>query len=136
MAGVVVGGPDTPTSALASQLLGDVGLGMGMGRNKVGFHDASYTAPGPAPFTCGNCRYMCPDATCTLVDGPYNTLVDPDDTCRLFEARPVIGGHSPMMAIDGGHEEPDGDEYEPEPDGDEPEVEVDVEAEVDDEEDE
>ncbi len=85
---------------------------------KHAFEDASYTAPGPHPFTCATCRHYCPvdqmTGDCLIVEGPYEGLVAGADTCRFWAASSAIlrGRDAPDMA-----DTPELGELDAEPDG-------------------
>lgn len=83
------------SEVLARQVAGRGITAPGNVSRKTSAAEASYTSPGPIPFTCGNCEYLTAEAApaepgtpqtgvCELVEGPYDGQVGLADTCRLF----------------------------------------------------
>lgn len=57
----------------------------------VGYREGSY------PYVCGTCKSFVGDGEegeCQLVDGPYDGLVDADDTCELWRPGQGLMGRS------------------------------------------
>jgi hypothetical protein len=81
--------------ALASSGIGTAKLAPT--RQKMLAHDANYTEDAPAPFNCGNCKWIVwggdrektSDDYCQLVEGPYpDGHIDPGDGCRFWTPKP------------------------------------------------
>jgi len=87
---------DALAKALASSGIGKAKLAPR--REKVAAPDANYTEDAPAPFQCGNCKWIVwggdnaktSDDLCQLVEGPYDDAghIDPADGCRFWTPKP------------------------------------------------